>query len=238
MNTQSQIINEFLVRQNTSTTASFFTDAITKSSFKNALQWAYSRRKWPFTEGISSTTYVTTTQDDFGNTKILYPEGWKPDSIRIALVGGKRLKKINYQDLLTFREERPGDSARLFSDYNNYIYINSAADVSGTLTVFGQYTPIIDTTDDSASTLLPVEANEAIVAKMQEYAMIREKKDENLVLAKRAEAEGILDLLYKNIQNEQFAYQTQDRNMFEGFDVIKGQAPYGLIRRDQFGGFY
>ena len=44
-----------------------------------------------------------------------YPEGWKPDSIRLLRIGGKRFKKINFYKYQEFREDFSSDKKKIFS---------------------------------------------------------------------------------------------------------------------------
>lgn len=242
--TQTDIINEVLVEMNVSTTAGFYTDAILKAWYAKAHTWACGQHKWPFTEGKVNTTFSTTSADTAGNIIVPYPEGWKSDSVRILTIGEKRLQKLNYADLLRFKEDNTNNTARIFSDYGRQLYINSTADVSGTLTVYGQYTPVVDTTDDTANSIFAEqEGNEAIIEKMMSYMSQRERAPVGLQkghivsasMLHEQNAKAILDLLWHNIQNEQYGYQLKDRDMYTRFDVLRGGFPEDIFNRDQFG---
>ncbi len=80
MITQNEIKTDIIVQGGISTSVGFFTDTILNTWIDKAHKWAAGYKKWPFTEGRVSTTYVAdASTDEVGFT---YPEGWKPDSIR------------------------------------------------------------------------------------------------------------------------------------------------------------
>lgn len=245
MRTQSDIINEVLVRNNRSTTDAFITDAISKNWYKQAHVWASSYKKWPFTEGKASTTFSTSVQDENGNAIVPYFEGWKADSIRILTIGGKRLKKLEFSSFLRYLENYSSSSSnrlnnrRIFSDYSRQIYVNSGADVSGTMTAYGQYMPIVDITDDTAISIFSdydEEGNEAIIEKMSSYLKFKEA-DLPASAAHDQLASKKLDELWIRIGDEQYGYQTQDQSMFDQFDVVRGRGFFNNNRNspeDQF----
>src|SRR3972149_1943596 len=144
MRTLTDIITEVLVRNNRTTTDGFISDTYLKTWLKDAYKIAAARRKWPFTEGKSSTTYSSAITDDNGNTLVAYPEGWKADSVRILTIGGKRMQKTEFSSFLRFLEENERNNSRIYSDHGRQLYVNVNSDVSGTLTAYGQYTPYLD----------------------------------------------------------------------------------------------
>lgn len=229
MRTRDDIFTEVLVRNNRSTTDAFITDTNLKNWYKNAHNIAAARHKWPFTEGKASTTFVTTAQDELGNTVIAYPEGWKADSVRILAIGGKRLQKLEFSSFLRYLENNSqsyqNNNSRIYSDYARQMYVNSGVDLTGTLVVWGQYMPIIDVTDENGLTVFSdydEEGNEAIY----EFMTARLKEKEHLdseVLEHQKKAQDILDDLWKRIQDEQYNYQTKDQSMFDHIDVIRGR---------------
>jgi len=219
LNTLGNIKNEFLVQNQSSTTMAFYTDTIISDWADQSHQWAAAYHKWPFTEGRVSTTFSTVEEWNF--------EGYKADSFRMVQIGGKRLKKLNFEDYQIFREEQPSSDERVFSDFGRTVFINPSIDLSGTLTAWGQYIPAqFDYTDLSLKTVFSdhePEGNEAIVIKMISLARNREKK---MTEAKYFEdlAKLKLDELYKRILAEQYKYQTHPDSggMFERFDVLQG----------------
>ena len=237
MRTRDNIFTEVLARNNRTTTDGFITDAFLKNWYTEANVWVNSFHKWPFSEGKTSTTYTTAVTDDMGNAIIQYPEGWKADSIRIVTIGGKRMDKLAFNSFLRFIENNSSNTARIYSDYGRQLYVNVNADVSGTLTAYGQYMPIIDVTDETGITLFSdfdEEGNEAIVEKMSCYLKRREHiTDEAELHDQRAIAK--LEEIWKRIQDEQFAYQTRDQSMFEDFDVLQGRGgSNNMWSRNQF----
>lgn len=214
----TDIKSQVLIRLTASTSLGFYTDTMLSDWFTLANKWASTYKKWQYTEGRVSTTYASSTEE------WNYPEGWRPDSIRILQVGGKRCQKLNFDDYQRFREDNPDASDRVFSDYGLTYYINPQAGLSGTTILYGQYTPYWDITDENYKTVFSgtmEDGNEAIIQRMLSYAMEKEKKmNESLSYYQRAK--DILDGIYKSFQEEQFAYQTKNRGMFKYFDVITG----------------
>ena len=236
INNTGDIITEVLVRNNRTTTDGFITDAMLQDWVREAHTWASSVFKWPFTEGRASTTYTTSVTDDNGLPYTTYPEGWKADSIRLLTVGGKRMTKLDFGSFLRFLEDQSQDTSRVFSDYGRQIYVNVNADVSGTMTAYGQYSPIIDPTDLTSTTVFSgydEEGNEAILEKITSYIKRREHlPDEAELHDQRASAK--LAEVWKRVQDEQYNYQTKDRPMFEDFDVLKGRGTRTWFKSNQF----
>jgi len=232
------LISEFLVRNQSSTTAGFYTDSNLTEWADQAHKWAAGYKKWPFTEGRVSTTYASLSTNEDGLLVGAYPEGWKPDSIRKLRIDGKNVEKKEFNKFLDFIEENPGDDERIFSDYGLQYFINPQIDLTGTVTVWGQYTPgTFDATDPTTNTVFAAveELNEAIVEKMMSYAKKREKDKAGMQLHNQ-EANRILDEAWQRILDEQHAYQIPDGDpgMWERFDVLDGNAYSDQIKRDQF----
>lgn len=236
MNNLGDIINEFLVRNQTSTAVAFYTDAILTRWADLAHKQAAGYKKWPFTEGRVSTTYASLVTNDEGLLRGEYPEGWKSDSLRYLSIGGKKLEKKSFTKFRKYVEDNPGNTDRIFTDYGRQYFINPTADVSGTVTVWGQYTPaLLDPSDPSVTTVFSgeEEGNEAIVEFMQSYARKREK---NLgeSIAHQKEGMRILEQLFERFKEEQFGYQaTDDEGIFKRMDVLNGSFRDDL-KEDQF----
>lgn len=224
------IQTEVLVRNNRTTTDSFITDAMLQDWTRMAHTWAAAQHKWPMTEGRVSTTWAATEEWNF--------EGYKADSLRIIQVGGKRLRKLDFRNYQTFREEEPESDERVYSDFGKTVFINPNIDLSGTLTAWGQYQPVIDPTDLAAETVFSswdAEANEAMVEKMSSYLKRREHlPDEAELHDQRASAK--LAEVWQRILDEQHVYQTHPSSggMFERFDVLEGGFNEDILKRDQF----
>lgn len=234
LNNLGDIMTEVLVRNNRSTTDSFINDTILQDWTRQAHKWAAAFHKWPFTEGRTSTTFTTGTGENSDEWSF---EGYKADSFRILQIGGKRLTKLNLADYQIFREEQPDGDDRVFSDFGRTVFINPNIDLSGTLTAWGQYEPVVDPTDLAATTVFSgydEEGNEALVEKMSSYLKRREHLTAEAELHDKRASEK-LEEIWKRIQDEQYAYQTHpDRGgMFERFDVLRG-GPTDEIKRDQF----
>jgi len=236
INTTGDIQTEVLVRLNAGTTTTYITDQILNDWTRIAHDFAVGYKKWQFTEGRVSTTYSTSAINDMGDVVLPYPEGWKPDSIRLLQIGGKRLQKIQLEDYQIFREEHSAANDRVYSDFGLEYYINPLADVSGTLTAWGQYTPIIDPTDKTAVTVFSQsgnEGNEAVVNEMISYAKTKDNNPNESQMYHQKAME-ILEGIWNKAQGEQFNYHTKDRGMWKRIDVISGLPYSDTIKRDQF----
>ena len=235
LNNVGDIIDEVLVRNNRTTTDSFITDAILQDWVRQSHKWVASYHKWPFTEGRVQTTYASgggLNNDEF------YFEGYKADSFRIVQVGGKRLQKLNFEDYQILKEEEPTKNDRVYADFGRTVFINPYADISGTLVAYGQYEPIIDPTDLTATTIFSgydEEGNEAMVEKMSAYLKRREHLTQEAELHDQR-ASIKLEEIWKRIEDEQSLYQTHpDRGgMFKRFDVLRGARSDEIRREDQF----
>jgi len=228
MRTKTDIITEVLVRNNRTTTDGFITDTTLTNWYNESNKWASAYKKWPFTEGRVSTTYTTTETWNF--------EGYKADSIRFLTIGDKLYQKINFKDYKQMLDETPSSTDRVYSDYGRTIYINTASGGSGTLTIYGQYQPVIDTTDESGLAIFTDwddEGNEAIVEKMSGYLKRREHiPDEAELHDQRAVVK--LNEIWDKIGGEQANYQLRNGDgMFTRFDVLNGGFSDG-INSDQF----
>ncbi len=225
------IKNEVIVRLSTDTSVAYYTDTILNSWVNTAHRFATAYKRWPFTEGRVDTTYVS------GQERYLYPEGWRTDSIRILQVGGKRVQKTNFEDYQNYIEDNAGGSDRIFTDFVREYYINPSIDLAGTVTVYGQYNPIIDVSIPATETVFTnyeEEGNEAIVEEMMAYALEREKKMEEAI-AHHKKAKEILDGVYaRTIKDEGFGYQTKNREMFKRINVIEGLQQDETFKRNQF----
>lgn len=225
LKTNFDIRNDILVKLNQTTTVAFYTETILNDWIDEAYIWAAAVHKWPFTEGRVSTTYASLVTDEDGSLRGEYPEGWKSDSIRQLWIDRKRVQKLNHEDFYRFREDRPDADDRVFTDFGRLYYVNPRIDVSGTVTVWGQYLPAdIDWTDNVATTVFSnseEEGNTAITEEVLSYAYLREKNPQEAQLHHQRALE-ILEGIWKRITDEQFGYQTKDRGMWKWFDTISG----------------
>lgn len=258
---QGDIIKDFLARMNQSSTSAFYTDDILTNWCSNANQWAAARYKWPMTEGRYSTTSASLGTNEDGFTTLTYPEGFRADSIRLLTIGGKRFDKKIFIKFQGFLQDNPADTSDIYSDFFRTIVINpNAKDLSGTVVAWGQVNipPLAtDTVGSVTGTIGPdptaltifsgteEDGNEAIVQKMMAYAYMRERSPVGLQRGKLVSASalhdqnasGILDAIWKRIQDEQAMYQTtRSDSMFERFDVVGGVLEEDAFRRDQWGG--
>lgn len=224
------IKNEILVRGAITTSTGYYTDEMIADWIDSSYRLATGYKKWPFTEGRVSTTYSAI--EEFS-----YPEGWKADSIRFMTIGDKRLDKKTFIDYKIYREEESSGDDRIYSDFGLLYFVNPNADVSGTTVLYGQYIPApLDHTNPSDNTVFTnreERGNEAIINEALSYLFTRDKKFNEATLHHQKAIE-ILNEMEKDINNEQFAYQTKDRGMFERFDVLNGSVSDEILNRDQF----
>src|SRR3990167_4682875 len=104
LNNRDDIFQEFLVRNNRTTTDAFLTEAILKDWYKQANIWGSARHKWPMTEGRLQTTFATGSGP---NSDEYFFEGYHADSFRLLQIGGKALRKLNFEDYQKQQEIEP-----------------------------------------------------------------------------------------------------------------------------------
>lgn len=234
--TFGEIKNDVIVKLGITTTTAYYTDTILNDWIQQAERWATAYKKWPFTEGRVSTTFAAGAGV---NSDEWVFEGLKADTIRIMQIGDKLLDKLNFEDYLIFRQQKPESNDRIYTDYGKLVYINPKVDASGTLTVYAQFAPAeIDVTDVSAQTVFTgneEEGNEAIVEKVLYYANTREKKLNDAQLHDQR-AVSILDGMEGIIEDEQFDYKTHSTRggMWRRVDVVEGHGVDESFRRNQF----
>ena len=220
---RDDIFTAFLVRNNRSTTDSFITETNLKNFYRDSVLWAAAQHKWPATEGRVMTTFATGSGI---NSDEYFFESYKQDSFRLIQIGGKRLRKLNFEDYQTFLEEDTDSTERVWSDFNRTVFINPNIDLTGTLVAYGQYQPVVDVTDEAGKTFFSDyddEGNEAIVEKMTTYLKQREHlKDEVVLHDQRARQK--LDEVWNRVLGEQYKYQTHDSSggMWKRFNVLDG----------------
>lgn len=242
MRTRDDIFAEVLVRNNRTTTDGFITDTLLKNWYTQANIFATAQHKWPFTEGRVQTTFTAREEWNF--------EGYKDNSFRMMIIGGKRLTKLNFEDYQIFRETEPTSNDRVFSDYGRIVFVNPFADVSGTLVAYGQYQPYIDVTDETALTLFSgfdEEGNEALIQEMSSYLKEREGviptmsggRPTSASITAHLNAVALLERVWQRILDEQAMYKTHpDRGgMFDRIDVLNQNRYSDTLRRDQFPNF-
>lgn len=238
LRTTGDIITEFLVRNNRTTTDGFITDSTSQGWLKDAHVWASAYKKWPMTEGRYSTTSASAVTNEDGWTTLVYPEGYKADSIRLLTVGGKRFDKKNFYQFQKFLEDNSADTSKYFTDSARRIYVNpNASDFSGTVVMWGQFMPILDVTDMTSTTIFSdydEEGNEALVGKMTAYLKYREHQAFEAQVNEQASS-AKLEEVFLRVAEEQAMYQdTPSDGMYKRFDVTKGGFKEDLSRRDQW----
>lgn len=229
---KTEIANQVLVRGGWSTTYTV-TSANLDLFIDRAHQFCAGYKKWPFTEGRVSTTFASLVTTEDGYLVGEYPEGWKSDSIRLLKIGGNEIQKTAFYKFTKFLEDYPEDNERMFSDYARRYYINPRIDTSGTVSVWGQFTPA-SLVDENTVFAGETEGDEAIIEMSMSYVYKRLGEEQNALNHEKT-SRNILEELWKKIEAEQYAYQTPpDDGMFERFDVLEGGFRDDLTNRDQF----
>lgn len=227
-----EIKQEVLVRLQANTTVAFFTEDMLNGWINQAHRWAASYKKFPFTEKRDKSANTSDSEEEHD-----YPSDFKTDSIRILTVGGKRLRKTNFDDYLRYKEEQTNGTDRIFADFNRVYYINPNIDITGTIVAYGQY--LVDELDTSVPTTTTVfsnseeNGNEAMVQEIMSYAKTRENKL-NEAAAHHENAKTILEGIWERVTAEGFGYHPKGEGMWERIDVVDGDYHNELFKRDQF----
>lgn len=237
-NTSGEIKTEVLVQLGVDSTIAYFTDAHLNRWLDKAHKWAAGMHQWPVTQGKVSTTYASLVTNEEGDLEGEYPEGWKSDSIRYLNVGGKKVKKIMFSRFRQLREEQADNDSRVFTDFGRLYLLNPQADVSGTITAWGNYTPAdIDGTDPDVTTVFSDTeiGNEAIIEKMISYGKERQLKVKEARFH-HDQAVEILNNKWQKWKDEQYDYE--DHNVSDGqwtrIDYATGLGVAELNNRDRF----
>ena len=217
----SELQTEVFVRGAIDTTSGFITETMVRKWLGDANTWAAAYKKWPFTEYKNKSTAFTS-----GTETYAYPNtSFKTDSIRIMQVGSCLFEKKNFSDYLKYREDYASGTDKIFSDFGRTLYINPNC-ASGTIYAYAQYTPIIigtiaASTDSTVFSSYDAEGDDAVIQKALSWVSLR-KGDLKKAADYGDRAKLLLEEIWQRCKDEQFAYQTKDREMFEGFDVLEG----------------
>lgn len=218
--TRGDLRDEILVRSGKDTTSAWVTDAILNDWLSQSHRWAANFKKWPFPEGRVSTTWASSTEEwDF--------EGYQSNSFRYLEVGGKRFQKVNWEDYKIYKEQKSTGQDKIYSEFGGLVFVNTSADVSGTLTAYGKYMPAnFDATDDTTETVFSEgndEGNQAIIEEGIAYAMRRDGKLDE-ALQHHNLAIDHLNRLWEKIKAEKSLEHTVEvrGGMFKRMDVLKG----------------
>lgn len=231
MRTAPDIIAEFLVRNNRTTTDSFITDGMLDFWLDDSHKWGASYHKWPFTENI-------TELGTFGTEKLPYSgardANIKVDSIRMLGVGDIAaiatmvpFKRVVFSEYLSYKQANVSGVDAIFSDFARNVYVNTlASGATGSVYAFYQFLPttINAGTTSTVFTDYDDEGNEAIVERMTSYLKRREHlADEAELHDKRAMDK--LDIMWKTIEDEAAQYQAApgSQGMFRWFNVLYGR---------------
>ena len=176
--------------------------------------WDY--KPWPFTRKVKKTTTIDTDYYDHDSELM-------NGSIYRLVVGGKEYKKIIDEDYFKHFEDYPTSTERIWTEVENFIFVNKNAYTVGDLMcLFGKKFPI---TSSGASDLLPFSpatdnrehsGNEAIVQLAFGEALASEKKnDYDKAETERKKAYQTLDILWKPFAEQRALLQSKGRPMFD-----------------------
>jgi len=225
---RGELKTEILVRSGRDTTSGWLSNSALNNWINQAHRWGAGYKPWPYTEGRAQTTYTATEEWVF--------EGYKADSFRFMQIGGDRFQKINFEDYQIYKEQQDGGSDKVYSNFGGVVHINPDSGVSGTLVAYGQYQPA-NITDDSTDTVFTPfgdEGNQAIINQVLGDIANREGNAQESI-NKHMLAKQLLDELWTRIDDEQFAYQTHDRGMWDRIDVVNDNGFYeDGLKRNQF----
>lgn len=248
LQTFGDIKNEVLVRLDQGTTVAYYTDSMLGDWINDAYKWAAGYHRWPAFDYVDSST--TTASPSLGTDGFTYPTNFKSESIRWMRDNNsnpsrRTYDKVRFQDYIQYQNDFPTGQDQIFSDFGRTFFVNVNV-ASGTLYLYGSINaPFLDKSDPTGQTLFSgadEQANEAIVEKVLSYALVKQQTPVNFYKGKYVSAaivhasQGaeILDALWKNHQDEQFAYQAKNREMFKRFSVERGALRDDLLKRDQF----
>jgi len=231
LNTLGEMKNAILVKNQASTTMTFFTDDILNDYINEAYMFAASYKKWPFTEQLDkNVAYVA------GTEVYDYPSNFKSDSIRFLQVGTQSFRKLNFTDYQKHREARSDGDDLIFTDIGRQYFINPKADASGTVSAWGQYRVAqLDGSVPAGTTVFSGSeeyGNSAIVEEAMSFVKLREKKPDEANFHHKRSVE-ILERIWSLLQDEQFTYHSKG-SMFEWIDILNGQNKGDLPSEDRF----
>lgn len=233
--------NEVLVRMGVLTTAAYYTDQMLFDEINIAHKWAAGYKKWPFTFRHDASFAFDGRSDWYA-----YPTGFKSDSIRYLMVGGKRHTKTHLWDYQIYLEDSPQGKDRIWSGFGRVIYINPNTDVSGTIETWGQYLPAnLDPSDPTSTTIFSgyeEDGNEAIIDEVVARFNQRERQNVAIVRGKFSGqapyhsqlAAETLERIWQGVKDEQFGYLAKNREMFVRVDILRGANRDDIFKRDQF----
>lgn len=231
MQTAPDIITEFLVRNNRSTSDSFLTDSILDMWVNNAHIWAAGYKFWPFTENI-------TELGTFGTERLAYSgardANIKSDSVRMLSVGDiasigtmTPFKRVSFEEYTKYRQFTVAGVDAIFTDFGRNVYVNTlASGASGTVYAFYQFLPAAINAGSTTTvfTNYDDEGNEGIVRMMSSYLKNREHQPSEAEYHE-SKAKEKLDEVWKKMQDQQSTYQAApgSQGMWQRFDVIRGR---------------
>jgi len=189
---------------------------------------AWDFRAWDFSEGEDATNLTSATE------KFTYPDTFVAGSVWLLMIAGLgEYDKKDYQSFRKFKINYPTATDKIYSEYKNYIYLNTAAHAVGlAITLLGKlkFTKLVNTTDklpfSPVSDDLEYSGNRAIVKLAYAEALASRKYSEtDRAATEEAAAFNILKILWEPFAEARANSQSKDRPFFDVPDYFGPGSP-------------
>lgn len=179
---------------------------------------AWDFRAWDFSEGEDATNTTSAVE------KFAYPDTFTAGSVWLLMIAGLgEYDKKTYQDFRKFKINYPTGTDKIYSEYNNYIYLNTAAHAAGlAITLLGKlkFTKLSGASDklpfSPVSDDLEYSGNRAIVKLAYAEALASRKYNESdRAAVEEAAAFNILKILWAPFAEARANSQSKDRPFFD-----------------------
>ena len=209
---------EVLDRLTVLSTSTYLTTTMVKRWLNLAMHWALSWKKWPFLE-MKGTDLIDAT------ATYPYPTGMRTKSAFLVRVDSKRYDKIRYEDYLTYFEDYPSNTDKVWTEYDRNIYINAnACTVGNAVEIYGQES-ISDMSVDADTTPFTVAeplGDEAIIDKAVSLACKKIPGLLNQAQLEEQSAAQKLEIVWDRIREVMPRSVLKTTPLFRKIDVLKG----------------
>lgn len=236
MQTRSEMETELLSRLQVAANSTLFPASRLTLLIQNAHIWATQIAYWHdlvrarMTNSFSSYEYYD------------YPANFRSESIIRLEMDGDEYKRKNWEDYLTFKDNNPSSTKKMFASFGRQFFIHPTPTTNGTNNITAWGSIQADSLSAASSTTIfsnnKEEGNEAIVRKAFSDAMRTAKAD--LAKSEEQEAITILMKLASDEQNNTKRNQRLQHPMLAVPDYFAsgsgGATPYGRFNYDPEGG--